>query len=159
RRRPLILVYDEGHNLTDQQMNLLLELEPDALIAASATMRRPPQLDAEIRALMDEGWSDQQLITSVDPKAVADSGLVKNRIQLGGYQAPMEETLDSMIADFHQAEEEASSAGIGKPKAIYVCKTNIVEGDSGQSDNPRQPFLQRRSPAILIWRHLTERCG
>lgn len=34
-RRPLIIVYDEAHNLTDQQTDLLLELEPDALIGAS----------------------------------------------------------------------------------------------------------------------------
>ncbi len=158
-RRPLLLVYDEGHNLTDQQMDLLLELDPDALIAASATMRRPIQLDTEIRALKDEGWTDEELVTSVDSKAVADSGLVKGRIQLGGYQAPMEETLDSMIVDLHDAEVEASAQGLDRPKAIYVCKTNIVEGDSNQTDDPKQPFLQRRSPAILIWRYLTEQCN
>jgi type III restriction enzyme len=158
-RRPLLLVYDEGHNLSDQQMDLLLELEPDGLIAASATMRRPAQLDAEIRGLKDEGWTDDQLITNVDAKAVADSGLVKSRIQLGGYEAPMEETVDSLIADFHDAEKEASAHGIGAPKAIYVCKTNIVDGNSMQMDDPKQPFLQRRSPPILIWRYLTEQCG
>jgi type III restriction enzyme len=157
-RRPLLLVYDEGHNLTDQQMDLLLELEPDGLIAASATMRRPAQLDTEIRALKDEGWTDEELITSVDAKAVADSGLVKSRIQLGGYQAPMEETIDALIADLRDAEEHASAHGVGRPKAIYVCKTNIVEGDSNQADDPKQPFLQRRSPPILIWRYLTEQC-
>lgn len=158
-RRPLLLVYDEGHNLSDQQMNLLLELEPDALIAASATMRRPPQLDAEIRVLKEEGWADDQLITNVDARAVADSGLVKSRIQLGGYEAPMEETIDSLIADLQDAEKEASAHGVGVPKAIYVCKTNIVEGNSMQMDDPKQPFLQRRSPPILIWRYLTEQCG
>ena len=35
-------------------------------------------------------------------------------------------------------------------------KTNIVEGNSMQKDDPKQPFLQRRSPPILIWRYLTE---
>ena len=39
RRRPLILVYDEAQNLSDQQTDLLLELQPDAFIVASATMR------------------------------------------------------------------------------------------------------------------------
>jgi type III restriction enzyme len=158
-RRPLLLVYDEGHNLTDQQMELLLELEPNCLIAASATMRIPAQLGNEINALKSEGWTDEELITQVDAKAVADSGLVKSRIQLGGYQAPMEETIDSLIADMRDAEAEAATHGIGKPKAIYVSKTNIVEGNSLQMDDPKQPFLQRRSPPILIWRHLTESCG
>jgi type III restriction enzyme len=158
-RRPLLLVYDEGHNLTDQQMDLLLELEPDALIAASATMKLPTQLGNEVKALKDEGWTDDELVTNVDAKAVADSGLVKSRIELGGYEAPMEETIDSLVADLRNAEKEASTHGVGKPKAIYVSKTNIVEGNSLQKDDPRQPFKQRRSPPILIWRHLTEQCG
>ncbi len=159
RRRPLLLVYDEGHNLTDQQMDLLLELEPDGLIAASATMKLPTQLGAEVKHLKDEGWTDEELVTDVDPKAVADSGLVKSRIQLGGYEAPMEETINSLIVDMKDAEKEASAHGVGSPKAIYVCKTNIVEGNSLQTDDPQQPFAQRRSPPILIWRHLTEECG
>src|SRR5205823_10093000 len=61
-RRPLLLVYDEGHNLTDQQMNLLLELEPDALIAASATMKLPAQLADEIKHLRDAGWQADQFV-------------------------------------------------------------------------------------------------
>jgi type III restriction enzyme len=158
-RRPLLLVYDEGHNLTDQQMDLLLELEPDGLVAASATMALPAKLGVEVKQLKDEGWTDEELVTDVDAKAVADSGLVKSRIELGGYQAPMEETIDSLIADLADAEKEASLHGVGPPKAIYVCKTNIVEGNSLQTDDPRQPFKQRRSPPILIWRYLTEHCG
>ena len=159
RRRPLVLVYDEGHNLTDQQMDLLLELEPDGLIAASATMKLPLQLGAEVKHLQDEGWADEDLVTDVDAKAVADSGLVKSRVELGGYEAPMEETIESLMADFEDADVLASAQGIGAPKAIYVCKTNIVEGNAAQTDDPAQPFLQRRSPPILIWRNLTERCG
>jgi type III restriction enzyme len=157
-RRPLLLVYDEAQNLTDQQMDLLLELEPDALIAASATMKLPTQLGNEVKVLKEEGWSDEELVTDVDAKAVADSGLVKSRIQLGGYEAPMEETIDSLIADMKDCEKEAAVHGVGAPKAIYVCKTNIVEGNSMQMDDPKQPFLQRRSPPILIWRYLTEQC-
>ncbi len=157
-RRPLVLVYDEGHNLTDQQVDLLLELEPDGLIAASATMKLPTQLGAEIKKLQEEGWNKKELVTSVDAKAVAESGLVKSCVQLSGYEAPMEETIDSLISDMRDAERDASAYGVGAPKSIYVCKTNIVEGDSTRMDDPRQPFLQRRSPPILIWRHLTERC-
>jgi type III restriction enzyme len=48
RRRPLIIVYDEGHNLSDQQTQLLMELMPDALIAASATTRVPQVLSSTI---------------------------------------------------------------------------------------------------------------
>jgi type III restriction enzyme len=158
-RRALVIVYDEGHNLTDQQLDLLLELQPDALIAASATMRRSAGLSAVLKALKEEGWTDEELITSVDAKAVADSGLVKSAVLLGGYEAPMEETIDSLIADMHDAEKEAAAHGVGAPKAIYVSKTNIVEGNRLETDDPKQPFLQRRSPPILIWRHLTEHCN
>ena len=158
-RRPLIIVYDEGHNLTDLQMELLLELEPDALVAASATLRLSTQLADEIRALKDAGWADEELVTSVNPKAVADSGLVKSQIHIGGYQAPMEQTIDALIADMRKTEDAARVEGIGLPKAIYVCKTNMVEGNTLQKDNPKQPFNQRRSPPILIWCYLTEVCG
>jgi type III restriction enzyme len=114
---------------------------------------------AEVKLLREEGWTDEQMVTDVDAKAVADSGLVKSAILLGGYEAPMEETIDSLIADMREVEEEASAHGVGAPKALYICKTNIVEGNSLQTDNPKQPFLQRRSPPIMIWRYLTEKCN
>lgn len=156
-RRPLVIVYDEGHNLTDQQMNLLLELEPDGLIAASATMRLPQRLASEIKHLKDEGWTDEELVTTVDASAVADSGLIKSTIILAGYEAPMAETLDSLMEDLQEAESAAQICGLGPPKAIYVAKTNIVEGNSLLRDNPKQPFSQRKAPPILIWRYLVER--
>ncbi|MEC5414764.1 hypothetical protein [Aurantimonas sp. C2-4-R8] len=61
KRRPLIIVYDEGHNLTDQQTDLLLELEPQALLVASATLRTAPKLMRMIERLRDHGWSDDRL--------------------------------------------------------------------------------------------------
>ena len=45
------------------------------------------------------------------------------------------------------------------PKAIYVCKTNIVEGNANQRDDPKRPFPQRQAPPILIWRYLVEEKG
>ena len=47
RKRPFIVVYDEGHNLSDQQTKLLLELGPDALVVASATLRVPEALSKQ----------------------------------------------------------------------------------------------------------------
>ena len=156
RRRPLLVVYDEGHNLTDQQMDLLLELQPDALIVASATMRRPARLAEEIGYLQAEGWTEETLVTTVDPKAVADSGLVKTNVLLAGYDAPMEETIDSLLEDMRDAEQLATAYDAELPKAIYVAKTNIVEGNSLQRDDPKQPFDQRKAPPIVIWRYLVD---
>lgn len=84
QRRHFIVVYDEGHNLTDQQTKLLLDLEPDALIAASATMRIPQELAQRMTRLrQDKGWEDKDFVTVVKSGEVVESGLVKQQILLG----------------------------------------------------------------------------
>jgi len=159
-RRPLIVVYDEAHNLSDQQTDLLMELEPDAFLLASATMRLPRALACQVDELRRRGKTDDWLITQVDAKAVADAGLVKSTLLLGGFRAPMEETVSALLADMAEADADAATHGLkGSPKAIYVCQTNIVEGNAYVKDDPKQPFLQREAPPILIWRYLTESCG
>lgn len=157
-RRPLVIVYDEAHNLTDLQTDLLLELEPDAFFAASATMKLPEHLGKEVSFLKEMGdYADGQLVTRVDAKAVADSGLVKGTVLLSGYKSPMEETVSVLLADMAQAEADAKTCGLdGTPKAIYVCRTNIIEGDANQKDDPKRPFEQRQAPPILIWRYLVD---
>lgn len=159
-RRPLIVVYDEAHNLSDQQTDLLMELEPTAFLLASATMRLPEKLAKQVEILRTNGWDDDTLVTAVDAKAVADSGLVKSTVFLGGYQSPMEETITEMLYVLADAEQDAQAFGLeGLPKAIYVCNTNIVSGDATQQDDPKQPFPSRQAPPIRIWRHLVEAHG
>lgn len=159
-RRPLFVVYDEAHNLTDQQTDLLLELEPQAFLLASATMRLPQRLGEQVDRIKQSGRGEDWFTTYVSPKEVADSGLIKSTIVLGGYRSPMEETVTTMLADMRQAEAEACQEGVdGQPKAIYVCNTNIVEGNAFQRDDVRRQYTQREAPPILIWRHLTEQHG
>lgn len=158
-RRPLLIVYDEAHNLSDQQTTLLLELEPDAFLLATATNRLPNRFETEVIAhLKSVGLlSDAELVTQVDAREVAESGLIKNEITLVGRQAPMSDVISEMVAELRKATKSAVAETLsGKPKAVYVCKTNVAE-DSGERDDPKQPFNQRRSPPILIWRHLTEK--
>lgn len=120
-------------------------------------MRLPERLSREIEELRRNGWGDDSLVTQVDAKAVAASGLVKNTVLLAGYQSRMEETISTMLVDFKEAEQDASTYGLeGKPKAIYVSNTNIVAGNANQRDDPKQPFAQRQAPPILIWRQLVE---
>ncbi len=161
QRRPLIVVYDEAHNLSDQQTDLLLELDPQALLMASATMRLPARLATEIQELKAKtGHDDSWLVTQVNARAVVDAGLVKSTVLLAGYKSPMEETLDALIDDLRQAEVDAAAYGLpGTPKAIYVSQTNIVEGNAYQTDDPKRPFMQRQAPPILIWRYLVEHHG
>ncbi len=63
RRRPLILVYDEAHELSAAHAGLLLSLEPDVVLLASATMKMPQALVAVATRLKEAGWCDDELIT------------------------------------------------------------------------------------------------
>ena len=159
KRRPLLIVYDEGHNLTDQQTDLLLELEPEALLVASATLRTAPKLMRMIGRLRDHWGSDERLVTSVRSSDVVGAGLVKSQIALGGYETSMELTLEPMIEAFRTVEAKVEEfAAPFRPKAIYVCQTNKSQ-DDGSLDNPAKPFNERRAAPILIWRYLTEVAG
>lgn len=157
-RRPLLVVYDEAQNLSDQQTDLLLELEPDAFLLASATLRFPERFHAQvITPLKGAEYDDDWLVTSIKSSAVVESGLVKSQVVMAGYKSPMEETINDMVADLRQAEEVARSVGVGfLPKAIYVANTNQLASDMKMTDDPAQPFTERQAPPILIWRHLTE---
>jgi type III restriction enzyme len=159
-RRSFIVVYDEGHNLSSQQTELLLELEPDALIAASATMRIPDALTNTISRLRQEKkWKNEDFITVVSSSEVVKSGLIKKQLLLGGYVTPMEVAIDDMLDNLVQVQMAAKDHNLPyTPKAIYVSQTNIVSG-KGHVDNVLSPFEQRQARPILIWRHLVENRG
>ncbi len=160
RRRPLMVVYDEGHNLSNQQTELLFELEPDALIAASATLRIPDGLAPTFSRLrQDKGWTDEDFATVIKSNDIVKSGLVKQQMLLGGYVTPMEAAIDDMLVTMQQVETSAANLGLQfRPKAIYVSQTNVVSGKS-KVDSLHVPFEQRQARPILIWRHLVENRG
>jgi len=156
-RRPLIVVYDEAQNLSNQQTELLLELEPDGFLLASATMRLPARIGDEVGHLKQFGWGDDDLVTKVGTPAVVSEGLVKETVLLEGYNAPMEETISNLLRDMEDAGQEAAKLDLDfRPKAIYVCNTNVVADTPNQTDSAKQPFAQRQAPPILIWRYLVE---
>ena len=157
-RRPLVIVYDEAHNLSDQQTALLLELQPDAFLLSTATQRVPRRINEEIVDVLHGSakLSKEDLITQVDAKAVAESGLIKPIVELVGRQAPMEDVVSEMLDEMADTASAGQTNGLqGQPKAVYICKTNVIEGSS-QLDDHKQPFNSRQAPPILIWRHLTE---
>jgi type III restriction enzyme len=157
RRRHFIVVYDEGHNLSNQQTDLLLELGPDALIVASATLRIPDGLAKIIdRLRQDKNWQDTDFVTTVNSSKVVKSELVKKQIMLCGYLTPMELAINEMLAEMKKADATATRLGLDfSPKAIYVSNTNVVDGSSVKEDSAR-PFNERFARPILIWRHLVE---
>lgn len=161
-RRPLVVVYDEAQNLSDQQTTLLLEQQPSVFLLASATLQFPARFDTEViqQLRTQADYQDEDLITSVKSSTVVASGLVKGMISLDGLNAPMQETVSELLADMEDAEAAARAERLSfRPKAIYVCNTNILAEDAAQTDDPKQPFEQRQAPPILIWRYLTEQCG
>jgi type III restriction enzyme len=170
KRRPLLIVYDEAQNLSDQQTDLLLALDPDAMLVASATMKTPGKLGLLIQRLKQDGWSDDPesdgkddirscLVTAVSSKAVVKAGLVKQQIILGGYTSIPETMIDDMLAAMDVTRQKATDLQAGfEPKAIYVCKTNVSQ-DDGSTDLASRPFDQRKAPPILIWRYLVEKKG
>jgi type III restriction enzyme len=177
QRRPLLVVYDEGHNLSDQQTELLAELEPDAYLLASATLKLPanfqksviqpiklwveeaedPAPFAELKATDKAGAPEAErfITTAVSSEKVVEAQLVKKAIQFDGTTAAMEDCLDDLVNRLNVLKAEIASRGLGfKPKAIYVCKTNIA--DDGEKDDASQPFMNRKAPPIRIWRYLVE---
>ena len=57
-RRPLVIVYDEGHNLSEQQTQILAELEPEAYLLASATLKLPANFAKSVLA-PQERWVEE----------------------------------------------------------------------------------------------------
>lgn len=156
-RRPLVVIYDEGHNLSDQQTKLLLELEPIALIAASATMRVPEAMTKIVERLKaDQSWKETDFVTAVSSSQVVESGLVKQHIMLGGYLTSMEIAVNDLLQEMKRAEQAARALDLPfKPKAIYVSTTNSVDGSTISEDSARV-FEERLARPILIWRHLVQ---
>lgn len=180
KRRPLLIVYDEGHNLSEQQTELLAELEPDAYLLASATLKLPSNFQksviqpirlwveeaedvssfAALKATNEEGRPEAErfITTAVSSNKVVEAQLVKKAIQFDGTTATMERCVDDLIKRMQVLTEEIADRNLGfKPKAIYVCKTNIT--DDGEKDDASKPFTHRKAPPIRIWRYLVEEQG
>ena len=152
QKRPLIIFYDEGHNLSDQQTDLLLELKPEAFLVASATPRLPGKLAEVIELLKRNGFTDEQLYTGIRSTDVVEAELVKREVRLGGYITAEEAAIDAMIKDYRELTTITHDHGAGfSPKCIYVCDTNIP-------DDEQKPFSGRLAPPIRIWKCLVEQC-
>lgn len=154
-KRNLVIIYDEGHNLSDQQTRLLLDLEPSALIAASATTKVPKELEWYIvRLKKEKELNDSDLITTVSNKQVVKSGLIKKFISIGGYMTPMEIAIHNLLEDLKASEQAILDLGGDfLPKAIYVSNTNMLL-ETSAVDSPLVPFEEREARPIKIWKYL-----
>lgn len=180
KRRPLIIVYDEGHNLSEQQTEILSELEAEAYLLASATLKLPTKFEKSIlqhiqtwveetddleafkklKATNEQGQVEAErfITTVVSSERVVLSELIKKAIQFDGTTAPMEHCIDDLIKRMKVLTKEIEARSLGfKPKAIYVCRTNIT--DEGDRDDVHKPFAHRQALPIKIWRYLVEEKG
>jgi len=145
RKRPLWIVYDEGHNTTTDQVDLLDDLDPAGFFVASASpIKGKLQLyqtnwPAEVR---------QQRIVPVSTRAVVDAQLLKSTISLADYDSSTEEMLGDVVRRRDMLEQKLTATPAPPtPKAIYVVETSNATADGGE---PRPS---------AIWKTLVNTCG
>ena len=145
RKRPLWVIYDEGHNTTTEQVDLLDDLEPAGFFVASASPIRGKL------HLYQTNWPEEvreQRIIPVSTRAVVDAQLLKSTISLADYDSSAEEMLTDVVGKRDLLASKLAATGTPTvPKAIYVVEASNVTSDK---DEPRP---------VAIWKTLVNRCG
>ncbi|HEX8472596.1 MAG TPA: hypothetical protein VF666_01055 [Pyrinomonadaceae bacterium] len=121
-RHRLFVVYDEGHNLTAQQANLLLELSPRAVIMASGSDQKGGGLSALIHT-GGKPWSEiiPTLTTKVETPQVVKESLLKRRIEMADCDLDRRAILDRAVKQRQHLESLIVARGeTDKPIACYV---------------------------------------
>lgn len=123
KRARLFVVYDEGHNLTRQQANLLLELSPRAIVMASGS----DQDGNGLAALMHTGgrtWPEviPGITTKIETPQVVKEALLKRRIVMEDCDLDRRGILKRTVAK--RDDLESLLMGMGekedKPIACYI---------------------------------------
>lgn len=145
RKRPLWIVYDEAHNTTTEQIELLADLDPSGFFVASASQLKG-KLYGYLSNLSEETRKNR--IVSVSTRAVVDAQLLKSTISLADYESSFEE----MIADAVKRREDLERKFLGNgsqvtPKAIYVVEASNI------------PEMGSEARPISIWKCLVNLCG
>lgn len=143
RKRPLFVLYDEAHNTTSEQIELLDDLDPSSFFIASASPIKG-RLQYYLSNLTDE--DRRKRIVSVRTIDVVEAQLLKSTISLADYDSPVEEMIKDVVdkrAGLERRLRTLNSPLI--PKAIYV-----VEHSNAREGEPRP---------IALWRLLTENFG
>lgn len=141
RSRPLWVVYDEAHNTTTEQVELLDDLNPAGFFVASASAIKG-KLQFYLSALPPELRAKR--IIPVSTRAVVDAQLLKSTISLADYDSSTEEMLLDVVKRREALQSQLKNAGSSiAPKAIYVVeKSNAAKGAEARP--------------VAIWRVLVE---
>lgn len=122
RKRPLWVVYDEAHNTTTEQVELLDDLNPAGFFVASASPLHG-RLQFYLSGLPED--LRKQRIIPVSTRAVVDAQLLKSVISLADYDSEPEEMILDVVkkrAKLQKQLQRIDSTII--PKAIYVVETS-----------------------------------
>lgn len=127
RKRPLWVVYDEAHNTTSEQVELLDDLNPNGFFVASASPLKG-KLQFYLTALPED--LRKQRIVPLSTRAVVDAQLLKSTISLADYDSSPEEMILDVAKKRAKLEKQLHKMGSPIiPKAIYVVETsNTVKG-------------------------------
>jgi type III restriction enzyme len=144
RRRPLWVVYDEAHNTTTDQVELLDDLNPSGFFVASAS-----QVKGKLQRYLTNLPEDvrKERIIPISTRAVVEAQLLKSTISLADYDSSPEEMITEVVNRRQELEDalQAISSTV-VPKAIYVVETS----------NTRAKTVEPRP--VAIWRNLTSLC-
>ncbi len=144
RKRPLWIVYDEAHNTTTEQVELLDDLNPAGFFIASASPVRG-KLQQYLTVIGEEERSRR--IVSIPTRAVVEAQLLKSTISVADYDSPTDEMIRDVVKRREHLSRRLAELGSSTvPKAIYVVEASNTK----KGPEPR--------PAV-IWRTLTGSCG
>lgn len=142
RERPLWVVYDEAHNTTTEQVEMLDELEPAGFFVASASPVKG-KLQQYLTNLPDD--LRKQRIIPVSTRAVVEAQLLKSTISLADYHSSTGEMIRDVALRRAQLEKDLLAANsTTTPKAIYVVEASNTKGVEARP--------------IAIWKTLVNEC-
>ena len=144
RQRPLWVVYDEAHNTTTEQVELLDDLNPAGFFVASASQLKG-RLQFYLTSLPDE--IRQCRIVPISTRAVVEAQLLKSTISLADYDSGADEMIQDVVKRREELGDKLNSVSSSiVPKAIYVV----------EASNTRVSEVEPRP--VSIWRTLVNLC-
>jgi type III restriction enzyme len=144
RKRPLWVVYDEAHNTTTDQVELLDDLNPAGFFVASASQVKG-KLQFYLTSLPEDVRKER--IVPIRTRAVVEAQLLKSTISLADYDSSPEEMIADVVKRRQELENKLNQVSSSiVPKAIYVV----------EASNTRVKGVEPRP--VAIWRTLVNLC-
>ncbi len=145
RQRPLWVVYDEAHNTTTEQIELLDDLDPAGFFVASASPVKG-KLQQYLTGLSEE--ERKKRVIPISTKAVVDAELLKSTISVTDFESSTDEMLAEVVKRRDALEKSLAKHNSNVvPKAIYVVEASNSKDDTGDA----RP--------IAIWKTLVNQNG